>query len=289
MTVLGKTLAILNLVLSLFVGWLIVVSYVTRTNWHAAYTEIDKQVKAAQADANTYRDEANDAKGKVKSLTDDVRALNEKMKSNEEVAAARVQELTRKYEGELAKNKVVQQTSGGLTSETGRRQNEVEYLKGLTGSLQDKVKSMEKQVEDSRAAAVEAQIAANSEHERNNNLLNQNEKLTKDLQKAQQNGGATLTGNSLARTNPPAEDVEGVIKAADPQSGYVTISIGSDAGIQKGNTLEVYRLRPEPAYLGRIEILAVHANEAVAKPVVRLRGQIQVGDRVSSSIVGRRG
>ena len=51
MTVLGKILAILNLVLSLFVGWLIVVNYVTRTNWHTAYSEADKQIKVARQDA----------------------------------------------------------------------------------------------------------------------------------------------------------------------------------------------------------------------------------------------
>jgi len=286
MTVLGKVLAILNLVLSLFVGWLIVVSYVTRTNWHNAWAEVDKQVTVARQDANTYKAEADEAKGKIKTLADELKAANEKMKSNEELAAVRVQELTRKLDLEGAKYKVEQAGAGAMTSETSRRQSEVGTLSAQLVAVQDKLKSKEKEAEDSRAAAVEAQIAANSERERNNNLLEQNEKLTRDLQKALQNGGAN--GLASAHKNPPAENVDGVIKATDPQSGFVTISIGSDAGIQKGNTLDVYRLRPDPLYLGVIEILAVRSNEAVGKPIMRMRGQIQPGDQVSSTIVGRR-
>ena len=79
-----------------------------------------------------------------------------------------------------------------------------------------------------------------------------------------------------------------MVKASDAQSGYLTISIGSDAGLSKGDTLEVYRLKPEAAYLGTIEILAVRSDQAVAKPMSRARGAIRVGDRVSSKIVTKR-
>lgn len=288
MTVLGKILAILNLVLSLFVGWLIVGTYVTRTNWHTAYTDLEKQLKVIRQDAITYQAESEEAKGNNKTLTDKLRAADEKIKASEDLASVRVQELTRKLDAEVAKNKALQINATGMTSETGRRQSEVGFTTEKMTALQDKLKAMEKQLEDDRAAKVEAQIAANSERERNNNLLAQNEKLMKELQKRQQNGGAAPASVAGARKNPPAEDVEGVVKATDPRSEFVTITIGSDAGIQKGNTLEVYRLRPEPLYLGTIEILDVHANEAVGKPIMRMRGQIQVGDQVSSSIVTRR-
>jgi hypothetical protein len=88
--------------------------------------------------------------------------------------------------------------------------------------------------------------------------------------------------------NPPASEAEGEVKQVDSATGYVTISIGSDAGIDKGNTLEVYRLKPKPIYLGTIEVIAVKPNECVAKPVERLlRGTIQVGDRASSRITRR--
>jgi hypothetical protein len=86
-------------------------------------------------------------------------------------------------------------------------------------------------------------------------------------------------GQATAK-NPPAIEVEGVVKKADPQSGFIQINIGSDAGIRPGHTLEVYRLKPDAKYVGTIEIVAVKTNEAVAKPQPPSRGSIQVGDQV---------
>ena len=69
----------------------------------------------------------------------------------------------------------------------------------------------------------------------------------------------------------------------------MTVSVGSDAGLNKGNTLEVYRLRPEPTYLGIIQIVAVSPNEAVGRPMEPWGPRaIQVGDQVSSNIVRHR-
>lgn len=91
-----------------------------------------------------------------------------------------------------------------------------------------------------------------------------------------------------ARTvNPPTENVEGVVKSVDASSGLMTITIGSNAGLQKGHTLELFRLDKQPKnskYLGRIRILEVKPTEAVAQPVGRLSAPPQVGDRVSSRI-----
>src|SRR5205823_4231183 len=100
--------------------------------------------------------------------------------------------------------------------------------------------------------------------------------LSKDLQKAQSAG--TTTGANGSRRNPPSEQVEGLIRALDPETGNVSLSIGSDAGLVKGHTLEAYRLRPEAKYLGVLEVLEVRPNEAIAKPVGRLNALLQVGD-----------
>ena len=96
---------------------------------------------------------------------------------------------------------------------------------------------------------------------------------------------ALETYHSLTK---PSTWLEGVVKATDAQTGYITISIGSDSGLSKGDTLEVYRLRPDPAYLGIVEVIAVRADQAVAKPASRVRSVIQVGDRVSSNVVTKR-
>jgi hypothetical protein len=84
--------------------------------------------------------------------------------------------------------------------------------------------------------------------------------------------------------NPPAGNVEGTVTRVD-DSGLVTISIGSDAGLDKGHTLEVYRLNPAK-YLGTVRVLSVMPHEAVARPVNRLPSPVQQGDRVANKIQG---
>jgi hypothetical protein len=90
-------------------------------------------------------------------------------------------------------------------------------------------------------------------------------------------------GESVTK-NPPANPLEGTIMNTDP-SGLVTISIGSDAGLAKGHTLEVYRLAPSK-YLGTIRILEVKPKEAVGQPMGRMTAPLQKGDRVVNRIVG---
>ena len=85
----------------------------------------------------------------------------------------------------------------------------------------------------------------------------------------------------------PPSNIEGQIKAADPQSGLLRLNIGSDAGLRKGQTLEVYRVKPQPKYLGPIQILDVRPTEAVARPTSGPHAAIEVGDRVTSVILRR--
>jgi hypothetical protein len=89
---------------------------------------------------------------------------------------------------------------------------------------------------------------------------------------------------TAAAKNPPAKDVEGVIKLVDAGSGLVTISLGSDAGLVKGNTLEVFRLTPTAKYLGTVQVVDTKPTEAVCRPVGRMPGAPQVGDRVASRL-----
>jgi hypothetical protein len=69
----------------------------------------------------------------------------------------------------------------------------------------------------------------------------------------------------------------------------IKISIGSDAGLTKGHTLEVFRLSAvatQSKYLGTVRILEVTPNEAVAQPVKPLSDKPIAGDRVASRILG---
>lgn len=83
---------------------------------------------------------------------------------------------------------------------------------------------------------------------------------------------------------PPKEKIEGTVTKVEEKSSLVGLSVGSDAGLAVGHTLEVFRLAPTPKYLGRIRIVQVLAGESVGKPEGRLLGPIQKGDKVGSQI-----
>jgi WD40 repeat protein len=85
--------------------------------------------------------------------------------------------------------------------------------------------------------------------------------------------------------NPPPENLEGKVKSVDP-NGLMTLTIGKDAGLQKGHTLELFRVAPKPQYLGTVVILEVTDKEAVARPVGKLTTPPLSGDNVASKIVG---
>jgi hypothetical protein len=85
--------------------------------------------------------------------------------------------------------------------------------------------------------------------------------------------------------NPPPGNIEGTVKSVDA-GGLMLVTVGTDAGLEKGHTLEVYRLAPKPQYVGTVVIVEVKAKEAVAKPVGKLAGPAMVGDMVGSKIIG---
>jgi hypothetical protein len=144
-----------------------------------------------------------------------------------------------------------------------------------------KAEELAKGARQLRDARVAAEIEAKALKDRNERLLRQVEELTKELAKVR--GGKELLA---PESNPPAEMLEGLVKKVG-EEGLVVIGIGSDAGLQKGHTLEVYRLKPQPKYLGTVRIVDVRPTEAVARPVGKLREPLQEGDKVASKVTGR--
>jgi len=287
MTVLGKILAVLNLVLSLAVGALIVFTYVARTNWHAAYDKMKAQAEISKADATTYREEMERAKGDKAKSDDQLAKLTISSGKEKEALNGQLSALGDKLKQAGEENSKHVAAQNAAAEELKRFTKEVDYLKTLVATRNTQLSKWQKQVNDMRDAMVEAQINYNAEHERNERLLQENERIAKDNQRIRQVGATGTLRAEAPKRNPPAEDIKGRVTSTDSSNGLITISVGSDAGLSKGNTLEVYRLRPTPMYLGTIQILEVRPNQAVGRPVERLRGTIQAGDEVSSNILSR--
>ncbi|HEV3257626.1 MAG TPA: hypothetical protein VG013_12140, partial [Gemmataceae bacterium] len=130
-----------------------------------------------------------------------------------------------------------------------------------------------------------AEIAFKSELQHAKDLLDDNARLAHDLEQMKARGGTGTGGARIEVAKPPQEDVEGIVEESDPKTGLVTISIGSDSGVLKGNTLEVYRFKPRPDYVGMIRIVDSRPHQAVGRAIMPLRaGPIQKSDRVRSQL-----
>lgn len=284
MTTVGKIFVLVNFVFSLIAAGLIIFLNAASTNWHRVAEEQKKKLEVANANVDTYRAELKEALARAKEAYD--KKDNEVKDAERQIKTltSRVAELTNQLEKTAVSGKQIDSSRVTLTQELERQKNEVAALNALLVQRDKRILELERDKKELRDRAVLAELNQKSEQDRNEKLLAQLETLTKEIQKLK-NGNGRLA----SRRNPPAEDVEGVVKDIDPQTGFLTLSIGSDAGLAPGNTLEAFRLAPEAKYLGLVEILDVRPDAAVAKPIDPLRrGTIRTGDRVASNITTRR-
>jgi hypothetical protein len=286
MTILGKILVIVTFVFSLVTGALIIMVFLTRTNWKSGYDALYKNYQAQKASIEAYnkgqevlRDQfARDLKAKQDQITD---LMTDKDK------------IARELQAEAADKKTIearaQKAEEGLaiaTRDLKGRELEVQNLRTVMADKDKKMNDLEKDVKDFRDRMTEAEIAQRSEHQRNILLLEQLQKMAADFEKLQASKVAIGPGAPGAGPGkrPPVEDLKGRVLETDT-SGLVTISLGSDSGLRVGDTLEVFRLEPKPEYVGVIRVVDTHFKHAVARPVMPLRaGPVQKEDIVASRI-----
>lgn len=291
MTAVGKILVFLNLLLSLFVGGLVAFAYGARTHWVAEFKKLEAQNTVLAADARTYQSELDKAK---QDAAAQIAKKEAELKNSQQDldAAARVIAELRSEKGKLeSKSQKETALSTIYTSEVNKRQDDVAQLRDTLRKERDAGNLLAKQNAELRDQATVAQIERRSVQDQNNRLEKQIQQMARDMARMRANGGAALAARAGGK-NPPSENVEGLVKETDSKGGNVLmmLDIGSDAGLTKGNTLELFRLdRSTPTqskYLGTVRILEAEAHQSVAQPVGRLSSPPQRGDRVASRILG---
>jgi RNA polymerase sigma factor (sigma-70 family) len=92
--------------------------------------------------------------------------------------------------------------------------------------------------------------------------------------------GAARNGGEGAAQKP---DVKGVVTRYDGKD-LVQISLGSDDGIAKGDRLEIYRLQPQPRYVGKAVVVELGAHISVGRVTVVGNAKVAVGDAVATQL-----
>lgn len=284
MTTLGKILVFLVFLGSLAFSAMIIVAFVARTNWSTGFERERQRADKFETNSLALVDSKN--KLEAQKNVQIVELKNELDQSNKERELALNKQNKAEADLKNANQQLAaaQNTAKQLQATIENRETEV---KNLDLRLTDIVKKNSELLDSTKKLAeraITAEIAFDSAKERNKNLMDQYQELLKSFE-AYRLGDAART-RTLVR-NPPPEDIKGSIKAVADKDGLVTINLGSDSGLARDHTLEVYRTKPNPQYVGMVRILDVRPNEAVGKLTLR-RSTVQVGDEVASEIISKR-
>ena len=288
MTPVGKILVFVNLVFSLFVGAMGLMVFTADTNKNTEIVKVQREREVLKASNTTYQEENKSLQEDKASSGKEKEVEIAKLKAEVEDFKRVKGDLDKKYEKKeeelLAKDRLLMTT----LAESSRRQETNSQMSEILKAEVKRNADISKDLEQTRAKEISERISAQTFKSTNERLEVQLREMAKDMERSKSGGTSALAQVNKASKNPPPDNIEGMVKVADA-SGLIKISIGSDAGLTKGHTLEVFRLSAvatQSKYLGTVRILEVTPNEAVAQPVKPLSDKPIAGDRVASRILG---
>ena len=281
MTFVGKILVVFITLFAMVFLAVSVVVFSTATNWKEATQKertkfTDYQKKNTDQEAMLKQEVASLEKAKadhaaaVKLAEARIETLQNDIKQAQgEITAA---------QGNLEK---LNQSNAVALAEAAQRRSETEQIRTQKSEV-------EKQANEFKIRQTEL-VDKIREIERQNKTLDDNNKDLRDrvarfstlLRRAGLSDDITTV---KGLESPPP--VEGELTKVDNANKKVEMSIGSDDGLVVGHELFVFRTKPLPQYLGKIQIMAVDPDKAVGKVVGRtVQGiKLQEGDIVSSTI-----
>jgi hypothetical protein len=298
MTVVGKVLVIMCLLLSVLTCGMIALVFVTRTNWKTEYEKMrnvalvaeaayktERQVHETDNKAHEGREEAKDNENRLLTTLNNTQA--------EEIKRQQAQIAV-----EQGINKTSQTTNVASSSELLQQKAERDLLAKDAQEARAFLLETQKKLNEQTLAATTQKIEADTQRQRANQLLVRVEELEKNLIQATNKltslgviaAGSSDTSLLNPTPSPAPRDVKGTVMVVNAQ-GLMVVNIGSDSGISAGNKLYVYQMDP-PVFLGEMVVSRTEPKQAVgqfkpkpfAKPNERLPKQ---NDIVSTSLGGR--
>ncbi len=292
MNTIGKILVILNFLFAIIVGVLLVVDFATHNQWREAYFALKNQtetaVKVGDVNKNAMTSvgrDYQDAKAKIEELSRENKDLETRMQVQLDLLTEEKKDLQSKLSNATTTNEQLLQTQK-------RHVNEIAHLTGVIKERETAIVRLGADINRYRNEAVQFEALAKTRQFQNENLLEQVRGLTLAVRKMEAGVGGDVAGGGGVRNpnspNPPAVVVNGKIEKVDG-GDLVVLSLGTDHGIAKGNTLDVYRTQPEAKYLGMVRIIDAHQHNSVARLVptgnVQFRAKLQEGDLVTSKLL----
>lgn len=241
--------------------------------------KLEMELRQAQAELKLLRGQLKALQEAIKKR--EAKILESERKAREEALAARLAaEAAREVaEAERARAEKAAREARELLRQLDAKKPGVE---DLIKKRDQEILQLTQEKQALRNQAIANEQRAKAQQARAEALLAQVRELTAQLAKKEFHLPGPGEGS-----NPPMVYVKGAVtKVNDSKEGLVEISLGTDHGLKKGHTLEVFRLQPRPEYLGRVRIIAVEMDRSVGQMVspAAKQKQIKVGDSVASSV-----
>ncbi len=265
MTWLGKILSVFVLILGLAAMWFITTVFVARTNWkndRDAWQKLYKEAETARtSEINTYRTEKDAlerqlaaAQTQSKGLTDQVA----KLKGSNDLVVEENKRMAKIIKDADPIGNELQALLQALTDEVKKTRDRNVLLEKERVDL---VTAKENALKDRQNFENQAKQATSDKLVAEGKV----ESLNTQVAELRASGGdqSKLLLNSFGKPAAPLPDgIRGTVTAY--KDGYVSISIGIDAGLTQGAVLDVFRSEGGGQYLGTIVIERVYPKEAVA-------------------------
>lgn len=293
MTIIGKILTFLIFVFSLlFLGFAIIINNTnkdprTKQSWY-------ERVKVMEVAEKNFREDLLAKEQELTSLRSQIVAAARELAETKARIETERSELNSKVSvAENAMNNAItkfQQSQVVIAT----IQADIEKKTKENLDLSDRIKQLDIKLADlnqKNTTEKNLRIAAQIERDTTKARLTENEaeitRLAREVETIRDQRSNVPGPGNLAKPQPPPVDVQGVVTAVTSDGAYISINKGSDHGLAKSQTLEVYRLSPKPEWVARIRIMQVSNHEAVGMVVEpqNRKPTVLKGDQVGSSIL----
>lgn len=265
MTIVGKILVFLNLVFALAVAGFLVVDFQTRISWKAAYDAKEREMLVRTKHFSQLQTTNQKLAQEIARLEKVVLQKNVAIAAEIQKRQEEIKRLKKALDDAKLENTASLAAKDALLNQIKQRDEEVALLKVQKRKLNDLIVKLQKENDEYLDRFQQISGERDSLLARNRALLERNMQLEKDKAKLLA-PAKTARLRRKDEPNPPPFYIEGKIqKVEGTDKSLVLISLGSDHGIETGHTLDVYRYKPSPEYVGMIRIDQVEPRFAFGR------------------------
>lgn len=254
MTVLGKVLVFVVLVLALIWNALVVNAYVTRANWKTELDRANAKLREYADAANAERTRADRTRETADALIGQLQGEIARLSTSEKTLSDNLDDARKKLETAQKTEEATQTRDIQALANAKRTQDQVDILQRQFDAAEKKANDALIAEQKAKNDALQARIEADSAKRRADDLEGR-------LLKANDpNRGAGGVGAIRPQVD---RDFRATVTSVDGDA--VVINLGANARLQKGAVLQLSRYKPEPKFVGSITITSVDPFYAVGR------------------------